>query len=488
MRWAAVRLALKIAFALTLAFTLVLLGRGYMRASFRLNETDLSARSDQELLAGTLALSIARAWRIEGRGAAEYTLQYAQQYHKQTRLRLVRLDGQGLPTERPILKVSDMDLRQEKRADSKMQMNPDSSRVLVTYSSLGLQDDQVPYALEFATPMPNRRSLLIEALQDELLIVGLFAAIAAFMLLVFGGWIIGRPINHLVLHTAKLGEGDLQSRVHINRRDELGDLATSMNRLAERLAEARTKVEAETEARITALEQLRHSERLATVGKLAAGIAHEIGTPLTVIRGRAAMIAESAHCSPEDQAQGRIIVEQVDRIATIVRGLLDFARAGRTDPSQQPSVDLRRLVEDTANLLAVAAKKTRVAFQLSLPSDPLLVGVDRNAMQQVLANLVMNAIQASNQGEVRIGTSLSAAKDSVLLWVEDDGCGISPEVRSRLFEPFFTTKDVGEGTGLGLAVAHGIVREHGGTIQVDTEPGKGSRFTITLPRPSAPEV
>jgi two-component system NtrC family sensor kinase len=243
-----------------------------MRASFRLNETDLSARSDQELLAGTLALSIARAWRIEGRGAAEYTLQYAQQYHKQTRLRLVRLDGQGLSTERPILKVSDMDLRQEKRADSKMQMNPDSSRVLVTYSSLGLQDDQVPYALEFATPMPNRRSLLIEALQDELLIVGLFAAIAAFMLLVFGGWIIGRPINQLVLHTAKLGEGDLQSRVHINRRDELGDLATSMNRLAERLAEARTKVEAETEARITALEQLRHSERLATVGKLAAAL------------------------------------------------------------------------------------------------------------------------------------------------------------------------------------------------------------------------
>lgn len=485
MHRAAVRLALKIAFALTLAFTLILLARGYVRASRRLNETEISARSDQELLAGTLALSIARAWRLDGRGAAEYVLQYAQQFHKKRSLRLVRIDGHGLSTERPLIDVRNIDFSSQNRADSRILTQASSHRTLVTYSSLGLLDDQVAYALEFTMPIPHRRSLLIKALGEELLVVGLFAAVSAFMLLVFGGWIIGRPINRLVEHTARLGEGDLQSRVYIDRRDELGDLATSMNRLAERLADARKKVEAETEARIAALEQLRHSERLATVGKLAAGVAHEIGTPLTVIRGRAAMITESVDCSSEDRTQGRIIVEQVDRIATIVRGLLDFARTGKNDSTHQPAVDVRRLVQDTANLLAIAARKARVTFHLSVPSQPLLVDMDRNGMQQVLTNLVMNAIQASTQGEIRIGCSLNPTEDAVLLWVEDEGCGISPEIRNRLFEPFFTTKDVGEGTGLGLAVAHGIVREHKGTIEVDTEPGKGSRFSITLPRSSA---
>lgn len=224
---------------------------------------------------------------------------------------------------------------------------------------------------------------------------------------------------------------------------------------------------------------MRRTDRLATVGQLAAGLAHEVGTPLGVIAGRAQMIASGEVVEREALDSARIVAEQAKRISGIVRQLLDFARKR---PPEMTSVDLRALARSTAELLEPMARKQGVSVELA-PEEPTgRARGDAGQLQQVLTNLVVNAVQATPRGK-KVELAVRPAEDR---WVEvvvrDQGSGISPEVRDHVFEPFFTTKDVGEGTGLGLSVAHGIVEEHGGMIEVDTEVGQGSCFTIRLPR------
>jgi signal transduction histidine kinase len=225
------------------------------------------------------------------------------------------------------------------------------------------------------------------------------------------------------------------------------------------------------------------------VGKLAAGLAHEIGTPLNVILGHAELIADEHAPGSSTHDNAIVVSQQAERVALIVRQLLDFARRRSLLRTRHDLVDLLR---QTAGLVGSLAHKSRVALEIACSRGPVWARVDPAQMQQALTNLVVNGIQAMpDGGELR----LSIAKRSVepppdhggpiapyhCLEVADGGAGIEPDVLSRVFEPFFTTKDVGEGTGLGLSVSYGIVREHGGWIGVDSAPGAGSRFCIFLP-------
>jgi signal transduction histidine kinase len=255
------------------------------------------------------------------------------------------------------------------------------------------------------------------------------------------------------------------------------------------LIEARTRVETETKARIVALEQLRHADRLSTVGKLASGIAHELGTPLNVISGRASMIATKEVEGAESIESARIVVQSADRVTGIIRQLLDFAR--RRGP-QRAEEDLGAIAQQTTSLLRTLAGKKRVTLEVA--GEPHVVAdVDSAQLQQALTNLVVNAIQAANQGgnvSVTLGAERATPppdvggdeRETAFLRVKDDGPGMSDEVLAHVFDPFFTTKGVGEGTGLGLSVAWGIARDHGGWIAAESAPGEGATFTLHLPR------
>jgi signal transduction histidine kinase len=313
----------------------------------------------------------------------------------------------------------------------------------------------------------------------------LVATICSIIVLTLGLVLIGRPMRELSQMAQRIGSGDLTHRLTLGRRDEIGQLADEMNRMSERLLLANDDLRRETEARMKTLDQLRHNDRLATVGRLASGIAHELGTPLNVISGRARMITGE----PDDTQNAGIIVGQADRIAGIIRQLLDFARRRGPNLAQ---VDLAELAQRTLDLLRPLAGKRGIDLRFeSFGGDPARTEADYGQLQQALTNLVLNGVQAmAAGGELAVRLTRERARppseggseaEYYCLRVTDHGEGISPDLVPHLFEPFFTTKDVGEGTGLGLSVAYGIVQDHGGFISVDSTLGHGSTFAMFLP-------
>jgi two-component system, NtrC family, sensor kinase len=257
------------------------------------------------------------------------------------------------------------------------------------------------------------------------------------------------------------------------------------------LGDQQQRIRSEAAERLAAMEQLRHADRLKTVGRLAAGIAHELGTPLNVVSGRAGLIASGKLSDEEIQQSAWTIKAEAERITGIIRQLLDFAR--RRSP-QRVQIDLRDVARQTTQLLEPLALKRGVTLTVQGNGHAVTACADFAQIQQVVTNLVMNAIQAMGNGGqvcVRMGNQTRGAEtdaapsNHAFLCVEDQGTGITPEDLEHIFEPFFTTKHVGEGTGLGLSIAEGIIREHGGWMEVDSRPGEGSRFTVFLPEHSS---
>ena len=325
---------------------------------------------------------------------------------------------------------------------------------------------------------------ILEATIAIIAMCGLLASVLQIRL-------VGRPLRLLRDKARRAGGGDFSGPLVLRQRDEMGELATEINAMCDRLAEANRRVATEAAARVAALEQLRHTERLAIVGQLAAGVAHELGTPLGVVSARAELLASGDVSAADAGANARIILEQTDRMTAIIQQLLDFSRRRATKIGL---ANLEQVITQTLDLIAPAAERANVTIECS-PERPVFARVDTSQIQQVLANVFMNGIQAMPRGgrlRVTVGTRSArppAGRNApqgeyLCVSVEDQGTGIPREHLARVFEPFFTTKAVGEGTGLGLAVAHGIVAEHGGWIEVESDVGKGSRFSIFLPRPA----
>jgi signal transduction histidine kinase len=262
-----------------------------------------------------------------------------------------------------------------------------------------------------------------------------------------------------------------------------------MDRMSQSLLEADSRVRAEEAARRKAEEELHHAERLATIGKLAAGVAHELGTPLNVISGRAKRVGRQHREDPEIQDNVSIITDQVDRVTQIVQQLLQFARRKQVSKSR---IDLRELTRSTVAEVQPTLSPS-IKFELALDErTDARIEIDGRQIQQVLTNLIINGAQAMPAGgQLTIALSRRPANppaghsgangDYLCVSVMDEGQGIAPDDLPHIFEPFFTTKDIGDGTGLGLAVSHGIVRDHDGWIDVETEVGKGTRFEVFLP-------
>ena len=243
----------------------------------------------------------------------------------------------------------------------------------------------------------------------------------------------------------------------------------------------RCHVERERAQRRTAVEQLRHAERLSVIGTLAAGIAHELGTPLNVISGAAEMLGEDVVSASRVTELVSLIQRETERITAIVRHLLDFGRGGGAAPAR---AELDASVAGAAELLASTARKRDISMRLALAPGIGRVRANSRELEQVVSNLVLNGIQAMPRGgELTISTGLQQRPDGhwAAVVVEDEGDGIRPEHLPYIFDPFFTTKGIGEGTGLGLSVSYGIVRDWGGRIEVASEPGHGARFVVLIP-------
>jgi two-component system NtrC family sensor kinase len=232
-----------------------------------------------------------------------------------------------------------------------------------------------------------------------------------------------------------------------------------------------------TEEKAKLQDQLRHADRLATIGQLAAGVAHELNEPLGAILGFAGL-AKKCEGLPR---QAKEDIEKIEASSLhardIIKKLLVF---GRQVPPRKTRVDLNRVVEEAISFFAARCIEEDVELALRLSPDLPAVTGDGGQLHQVLVNLVVNALQAMPDGG-KLTVETGAGEGDVLLAVEDTGIGMSEETIGKLFVPFFTTKDIGEGTGLGLPVAYGIVASHGGSIRVKSALGRGSRFEIALP-------
>ena len=359
---------------------------------------------------------------------------------------------------------------------------------LVTYLPVQVEGRQVG-ALEISGPLTAREERFRAEIGQIVQRTGLGALVAILSIAVVGFMLVGRPMRRLVEKARRIGAGDLSGPLDMRQRDEIGVLAHEMNEMCDRLRSAQERLTNETERRLAAAEQLRHADRLTTVGKLASGVAHELGTPLNVVSGRAKMIVRGQVKGPEVVESAQTIVEQSERMTQIIKQLLGFAR--RRQP-QRKQESLRAIAQQTLDLLRPMAQKKGTTFA-SL--DPLLdpvVEVDASLVEQALTNLVVNAIQAMpTGGTISVGVAVEMASppadlggkkaEYACVHVDDQGIGMTSEQMAHIFEPFFTTKEVGEGTGLGLSVAYGIVRDHGGWIGVASTIGKGSRFSIYLP-------
>lgn len=294
-------------------------------------------------------------------------------------------------------------------------------------------------------------------------------------------WLVRRsisdPLDRFLTAIRALGQGEFSYRVKANPAvEELSLLADEVNRMAGQLEGARSEVIREAEERIRLERRLRESEKLAAIGNLATGVAHQIAAPLNVIGGRTQKLLKRGIADPVEERNLQIITEQIERITTVVRSLLNFAR--RPEPRIQP-IDLARLVDEVVELLESEFAREGVRLHWSSPG-PLWVRGDHDLLHQVLVNLLVNALEALERTEdrrVEIRTASDA--DQVALEVEDSGPGIPRDVLDRIFEPFFTTKAAG--TGLGLAIARSIVQELGGQLEAQSGEGGGAEFRMTLP-------
>ena len=246
--------------------------------------------------------------------------------------------------------------------------------------------------------------------------------------------------------------------------------------MAEALKEREDRQKAESEIRLI------QSEKQASIGKLAAGVAHEINNPLTAVLTFTHLMLRRKDLPEEIRDDLQTVASQTERVRRIVKSLLDFSRQTALAPE---ATDINRLVEDSVRLLENQAMIKGISLCVKKDGHLPLIILDQSQCQSVLVNMLINALDATGCGGViGIETCKAAAEhcEGVEIKISDTGCGIDPEHMDKLFDPFFTTKEPGKGTGLGLAVSAGIVQRHGGTIKVYSKRESGTAFTIWLPR------
>jgi two-component system NtrC family sensor kinase len=307
------------------------------------------------------------------------------------------------------------------------------------------------------------------------------------------------PLRDLEEGATRLASGDLVKKIPVRSADEFGQLATSFNSMTDALRQSHVDLrswgrtlerkveEARQELRIAQAETAR-SEKLASVGLLAAGIAHELNNPLTGVLTFSHLVRKNMPDDSRDAADLDLVIRETKRCATIIRRLLDFSREKTPEKAYG---NLNTIIEEVVKLIAPPAQVEDIEIITDLDEQLPLVWLDENLIKQVIMNMLVNARHAiESGGTITINTglchkedgpeSITAFGDMAKITISDTGCGIPTEDLEKVFDPFFTTKGVGKGTGLGLSVSHGTIKAHRGTIEVDSIEGEGTEFRIYL--------
>lgn len=431
------KLSLKIAAVIGVAATLLVILVSWLSLRLDLTLVEEDIRRDARLVAQSVALLVADLPPEEARA------------------RVARL-----ASELPQVDVSWTD-------SAKPGAQPDHIEVVAA-----IGDGHYVHVSESLEP---RERLRRASLKRMVLLSAIVLTISLIGGLALGRMTVGRRVNALVQKARRVAREDFDEPVEVGGMDELTLLASELNRMAGQLKRAREQSEIDVEARLQAEIQLSHADRLRTVGQLSAGIAHELGTPLNVVAGRAGLLKRHIDGTAE-VVHVDVILDQTRRITSLVQGLMDYAR--RRPPAVVPT-DLTVLIQEVADLLTPTLRSAGTAIE-TRGNINALMDVDPVQLSQVLTNLIMNAGQAAPGGSIRV--TLIDSVDACAIVVEDDGPGIPQDIRDQVMEPFFTTQDPGHGTGLGLSVVDSIVRYHNGTVDIGRSDLGGARFRVELPR------
>ena len=479
-----VRLILRFAVAFMVLVVCLISVHEYRQFLDRRGDFEHDMARTHRLVASTLADAVSAIARSEGVESALRTVEEAQDHHaSDLRIRWVcRGDDAADPTARH----SCAELASEPHHEVHEEFD---SRRLLTWVPVRIDDGG---AIEVSESPLHEEAWSETHVRNAFSLAAITVASIMMASLGLGWWLVAMPTRRLRAKARAVGRGELAPDLLLPGRDELGEVAEEMNAMCRQLGNAQQLASREATARVAAVERLQHANRLATIGRLASGLAHELGTPLNVIEARADLIVEDPAVDDDTRASARMIINCTESVARLVRELLTFARPRALDITATRLDQIARSVVELLEPLA-AQRSVSLTVASSLPTP---LSADAVLVQQAIVNLAVNALRACSEGghvTLTVEPSRRARPDSAIiqafahLAVKDDGVGITPEVRAVLFEPFFTTRPGGEGTGLGLPIVVGILDDHGGFLEVDSTPGQGSTFHVWLPTTPAPE-
>jgi signal transduction histidine kinase len=478
-----VRIALKITLALTLwtIGVLAVTSERELDHEFSLIEEDLAEAL--ELMGRALAPVLEDAWVRDGPQRVESLTRAA--YSSEQAVHLRWYSPGNSPAE-----GSELAAAHARALAGEVQTLrwPDEGEpaAIVTYVPLHHKDGSVA-TIELRRSLDVRRAFAERTYRQLWLTAAVIGVCSALMAVGLGWLLVGQRVGRMVGLLRAVGRGEKARPLPTRAHDELSELTVAMNQMVEDLEDARARSERESAERERLTQELRHTDRLATIGALMSRLAHELGTPLNVIAARTKLVARGQVDGPAAVENARIAAEQTDRITAIVRSFLDFSRRSRESQRIGPAA---AVVEHIEALLGGLARERHVELVVGTRTEANIRG-DLLLLQQAVTNLVVNALDVSPP-QARVTVDVTAVEVEpppgigrpgryVCITVGDRGPGIDPKVLPHLFEPFFTTKDPGKGTGLGLSIASGIVHEHHGWIAVSSGEGKGTQFMLHLP-------
>lgn len=495
------RIATRLTLLLIVALAAVMAAFGYLHAQLERRHLIAELQEENLLLANAARLTVEHALRDRNPQDIRELLQAMVQEHNPVdRIRIFNADlkeiySAGSDPAATIL-VPPVDLDQVLTSGQSIVRYLDTPRRPAIYVILPLTTRRgaIIGVLEMVHIASQVRRQIRDAIRDTVIQLTLLSATIGLVIWLTVRISIRRPLGHLTRTALAFGHGDLDRRIGLRRKDEIGQLASAWNRMADSLQAAQARLVAEGQERFKLEWQVQQAQKLAAVGRLASEVAHEIGTPLNVISGRAEVVQKALEAGHPLARHMATILQQIERISKIIRQLLEYTRPRRPQIRPTPAGSIvARILE----LVSPSAHQREVTLQADLPPDLPPLAADPDQLQQVLLNLLTNALHATPPGgQITVSAHRREAPDPdgrphlergrvegpfVTLAVEDTGTGMAPEELERIFEPFFSTKGRGLGTGLGMAIVEDILTVHAAAIRVHSRKNGGTCMHLLWP-------